>query len=510
MLTPISSIGETYSKSSLTAPLLAISKKEILLTTTDSNYLNVDSFLQKKIIDMRLNPKYLTIIAAPIAIQMEEGTYLEGYKEVDNHIYGDANSDSLQDMAVGRIFGITSSDVSAYIARINFMDYLPKSNNFALLVPAPFFVDTDPKGASRALKHSGFIDNSIYQDESGEPPLDAERDIKNRLFIGYTDHSSMAGWTGISVINLKNEHIKLYPSIVVGSGCLTCAYTASSHEFPLRCVDNVSPRDLFCANILKVGAVAYIGAVDATGGMMNAHSIIVNELLNGKTIGESFLYYKRAHEAFRAIYKLERPWTFGIINEELSYEPHFILLGDPTITIIDSPSPLNELQIFNEDLGELKKVNIHITQPDETIQFRDSTATDYTIYVMPSSEHYINGGGRMYRTESYVNFGMIEDILYWETDSSFGISDITTRIRFSDGTEKELPMEKRGNLYYYEDTTTGAYLLPIPVRRGIKFIMLVRDSLDFDKLIPSYEYEIEMQTSELLSPMRTYAEAMPT
>ena len=243
-------IDETYSKTSLSAPFLAAAKNEMLLTTTETQYADVDSYLEEKITSLGLQPKYLTIIAAPPAIPMEKKTSARNtFEEVDNHIYGDINGDNFIDIAVGRIIGITSSDVSAYIARDLFIEYFRTDRAFATLWTLDLInKKSEGKSADRILSAAGLSDESIYLDDPPAPMNDAKRDFNNKLFISYIGHGETEGVWVISSI-LRDERIKMDPSFAMAHACLTCGYSeASLHR---------DAPNLFCANMLKLGAMAY-------------------------------------------------------------------------------------------------------------------------------------------------------------------------------------------------------------------------------------------------------------
>ena len=109
-------ISKLYSKTSLAAPFLASAKQELIVSTTCTDYPSVDAFIDSKIAETFASPtnvQYLTIIAAPSAIQFKYSS-----RSADPYYYADIiNNDHDPDVGVGRIMGITISDVSGYVAR---------------------------------------------------------------------------------------------------------------------------------------------------------------------------------------------------------------------------------------------------------------------------------------------------------------------------------------------------------------------------------------------------------
>lgn len=502
-------IEETYSKTSLSAPFLAVGKNEFILTTGNTEVTAIKADITAKIIRYSLNPKYLTIMASPPAIQMERfSDDWDWYEEVDNHIYGDIDSDGFQDLAVGRIFTLTPSDVSAYVARDLFIEYMGKSNNFASLWPNYFSdMKVEGKSADREMRSAGYNDNSVYLDGAVRG-LNAERDLKKKAYIAYLDHGNYAGWGGgIYTYDLRTNYTKMSPSIVLSNACLTCAYTAT--------YSYANTNDLFCSNIIKHGAMAHIGAVESTGGAVAFSQVIVDELLHGKDIGQAFLKFRKINEINYRLYSR----AFG--TEERTYNSHYILLGDPTLKIIPaSPTLLEETQLRIEDMGSTKKIKIRFNQPSEEVNYvmipdEEGLGGYENSYAYPSGNVHVNGQRMIsfqYEPHPPVMRPLLRDDLYWEMEGPFAITAIRSlKLRYSDGSEKNLRFNKRGDFYYYEHSYGGsfydAYLLPLQVNGGYKIMMVYMETLELNKIIPSYEYEIEMQTSELLSSIRTSVEA---
>lgn len=490
-------IDEIYSKTSLSAPFLAVAKKEILLTTTETAYANIDPYLEGKIASMGLSPKYLTIIAAPIAIQMDRKISTRNiFEEVDNHIYGDINGDSFIDIAVGRIMGITPSDVSAYIARDLFIEYFRTDRAFATLWTLDHInKKAAGKSTDRILRSAGLMDESIYLDNPPEPIIDAGRDFENKLFVSYMgDGFNDGAWVKSNI--LRSERIKMDPSIAMAHACLTCAYSeASLYQ---------KAYDLFCANIIKQGAMAYIGAVEEID-IRTTPSIsekIAKAIIDGNDLGSAFLILKKNGE----IYNRFAQWIW-FIDSRTNYEPHFVLIGDPTVKLLPDLGVANEITFSESSAGNRKIIRADIRQPAEEIDFEATDEIGTTrrrAYVNPSGTALVYGERiiEYYSSDIYRYEPRLEDILYTETEAGFSITGAILKIRYSDGTERDMPLTLSEGMYSYRQLPDDRGIPPIQahmlaLRAGSKYkigIAYMEEYMDFGKLMPGYSYELALET----------------
>lgn len=497
-------INEIYSKTSLSAPFLAAAKQEFLLTTNNMETNAVKAVMEGKIAGYGLNPKYLTIMASPAAIQMDErpaGRIY--YSEVDNHIYGDLNVmgvvDGMQDLAVGRIFSITPSDVSSYIAKDILIEYFRADKSFASLWPAAIVnLKGDGKTTDRILSNGGFRDSSIYTDEDATF-IDAERDLKDKSYIAYLDHGTTNGWSGgIQTDNLISYNTQMDPAIVFSVACETCAYSLTT-----------DPGKLFCSNMLRHGAIAHIGAVDGTSNDFKSSTIIANELLEGKNIGMAMLKYKQAFEAYKRMKGETKMLASPSSREELPYEHLYVLLGDPTMKLVGATRGTEDVSIT--DTGTSNKiVTIRINQPDSTYLITcdrergaECPAGEFTFYEPPVSKSYLSGTRQM---EDRLNPGfnpIFEDMIYFETSGFTDIRSAKVKIRYSDGTSENYNLEKHGNLFYdcagtclstTEDHAVQLYDLNTGGDNHRIIMRVYKRGLGVGKILPSYNYELELET----------------
>jgi len=332
-------IYEIYSKTSLASPFLASAKHELILNTTSTDYQIVDSFIENKVSSLGINPKYLTIMASPDAIQMGRIVKLcddckESLYEVDFKIYGNLDEDVFPELSVGRIFGLTLSDISSYITRDLFYNGISHSSNFAMLYLNAQFPEHKIEAIAndKLLEASNFIKKSKYLEEG---TYNTAEDLKDRFYINYLDHGWTEGWaSGISTSFLNLHNIWLSNSLVVSSACLTCSYA----EVSLK-------KNLFCTNILRRGALGHVGAIDESYSVYFLSKPFLEGLLKGMSLGESLKTYKIA------IYS---PLGVSTVFQR-NKEDFYILLGDPTITLF---SQYPTLELITTDFKILNKEGI--------------------------------------------------------------------------------------------------------------------------------------------------------
>lgn len=310
-------IEKMYFKLSLNSPYLASAKKQLILSTNHTDYASVNNFVKDKINNFNIIPEYLTIIASPNIIPFARndtdihrdyiqeifGERIGKWIQVDNSLYADLNDDYYQDFAVGRIFSFTTSDVSSYISRVIFYDDLPQSNDFAFLTSfskqyaSPYHRNLY---GAYLLLGSGLNDESIYTEygDSFEPDV-----FRNKLIISYSGHGSRFGFVGANTNFFRQNQIWLNNTMIASGACSTCAY-------------NVRPSNsmLFCSEMIRRGAIAYVGATDTVGHNTPVQLTFMYWLSKGKDIGNAFKDATNSHFSDRS-YK---------------YSPHLILLGDPT------------------------------------------------------------------------------------------------------------------------------------------------------------------------------------
>jgi hypothetical protein len=292
-----------YYKDSLIAPILASSKQELLISVNVPQKDPLDSEPAPADIKNVLSPflsgkNYLTIFASSHSINdkiipasLIPLSFFSDYKTaLDAAYYADTDRDAKPNLAVGRITGISTSDVSSYIARDLFLSSSPKTNNVKLIASSfGGILQTMLDNMVYYFKNAGYNTVALTKTES-EYNFDPS-EWKNQDLIFYTDHGQ-ENWAGIKY----NEIPELNNSLVVTSACLT-ASTSNSQSF--------------WANAIRQGALGFLGKVSETA--LNVDDLA---FLN-------FVYYKgySLGQAFNNSYNPE-------VFQRMS-----ILIGDPTLNM---------------------------------------------------------------------------------------------------------------------------------------------------------------------------------
>jgi hypothetical protein len=266
---------------SLIAPFLAAAKHELILPVFSTNPHTIDqdieAFVRKMETDWKVQAHYLTIFASPEAIPMAMSLgwhtfpYGDIWVELDSRYYGSlgANADEV-DLAVGRICGITTSDCSAYVARVLFYDVLRRpaapTDRSALFILAHDVVikeDMAPQAVAPIMfttltkadelrarlfdRHlqsdvaACFDRRDIYLSEKYLPEqptrrrksrsadaaqnlVELRRKFQTADLILYIGDAYYNGYQSMDTPWFYSEQVQLNWPIIVGVGCLTGAY----------------------------------------------------------------------------------------------------------------------------------------------------------------------------------------------------------------------------------------------------------------------------------------------
>jgi hypothetical protein len=213
---------------------------------------------------------FLTVFGSSYAIPFRENIDAQpgydNYRALDETEYADIYlNDRYPDVAVGRIHGISTADVSSYVARVLFQDTIPKTGRTLYALREGFGPPATANAWTAQLQAAGYdaacimeATPGVSQPLCGEvlhdqwPPLWQNRDL-----IYYSDHGDV-NWAGIYSSDMPD----LNNAFVVGDACLTC----SMHRY-----------DSFCANVIRRGALGYLGAVSVAF----SDNAIYGDTLNG-------------------------------------------------------------------------------------------------------------------------------------------------------------------------------------------------------------------------------------
>ncbi len=292
-------INELYTKTSLMAPILASAKHELILSTTEKfNFDNIVNFIKPWL----SGKKYLTIIAAPNVIPNRVSSD-QIYRALDQTEYADTGSDMYPDVAVGRIMGITSSDVSSNIARSLFYDRFSKTKN------VKFLASSDNPYISKAKRWSSIFSSSGYN--SIAVTSISPNEWKNQDLISYQG-PGQTNWAGISSSNIP----LLENSIIYIDAGKTC----SSLD-----------ENSFGYQLIRQGALAIVCAVSES---------IKGNPIHAKTV--SYIY-SEGHDIGNA---------FKLAYDTNKENYMFTLIGDPTLNIKPIPRLTEPLVCLGKAEGE--------------------------------------------------------------------------------------------------------------------------------------------------------------
>jgi len=345
-------INNLYTKTSITSPILSAGKDELIITTKSNSIGNIRSKIGEAslFVESETDKKmqYLTIVGDPRSIPMSSSSDVSA----DAWEYSRLDDDNFLDFSVGRIFGITPSDVSSYMARSLFYEKTLKNEDKMLFIRGTHACWNSASvvhALGKAFSRLGYQSTTIYQatqsninylswDKSKyaeEYPL-LSTDIKNMLsnqlirtdsvsedwkdksLIFYSDHG-MNNWAGIKSQDLPY----LDNSFVVVVGCLTCSFETnlpSGDDYDESYLEEYGEeywhaKNLFCANAIRKGSIGYIGAVSGAGEL--SFHILANMLSSELSIGKAFKNMKND--------------AMALLNGNVYRE--YLLIGDPTLKI---------------------------------------------------------------------------------------------------------------------------------------------------------------------------------
>jgi beta propeller repeat protein len=262
-------------------------------------------------------------------------------QEADGRYYGSYINYGYQDRAVGRIFGITVSDVSAYVARdLFFEDIRPQARDALLIVREDHNAGEIPQcpGVKNPvidgcnLEHyakTAYWTPAVRAEftpapaghfyagiTTGSHPVDKNTQTIKDLYddcylILYADHGWPGGFSGGYTTDwLRKDKISLLPSTILDLACATGTVFWGY----------VPPDDLFGMENIRRGAMVYMGAVDNSYWHRMFDDILEGVFIDGKTIGEA--YVEARNEEYDDCMAEQPAWPCG--------DSYYALFGDPT------------------------------------------------------------------------------------------------------------------------------------------------------------------------------------
>jgi beta propeller repeat protein len=247
--------------------------------------------------------------------------------ELDGRYYGSNLNMGRQDIATGRIYGITVADASAYVARDLFYERINKNRDALVVVREDHQTGIDDPTSSAWLEP--YARSHYWTDEiedhfrdvyfyAGHDEVDPNsRTIYNKYdevgLVVFVDHGIMDGFeSAMDSYHMQNIKMQMQPVTVIDLACLTGAYNVMATVG--------DPTDLMSAQNIRRGAMVYMGATDVSY-WHNMFDNILNGLYNdGRTIGE--VYMEARNEDYD-----EDVWCFSLtLRGDIFYALH----GDPT------------------------------------------------------------------------------------------------------------------------------------------------------------------------------------
>jgi len=247
--------------------------------------------------------------------------------ELDGRYYGSNVNMGHQDIATGRIYGITVADASAYVARDLFYERINKNRDALVVVREDHQAGIDDPTSSVWLEP--YARSHYWTDEmeghfrdiyfyAGHDEVDPNsHTIYNKYdevgLVVFVDHGIMDGFeSAMDSYHMQNIKMQMQPVTVIDLACLTGAYNVMATVG--------DPTDLMSAQNIRRGAMVYMGATDVSY-WHNMFDNILNGVYNeGRAIGEAYM------EARNEDYD-EDVWCFSLtLRGDIFYALH----GDPT------------------------------------------------------------------------------------------------------------------------------------------------------------------------------------
>jgi len=311
-------IYEIYSKTSLASSILASAKHEIIIPIKNNSVIEIDNALERGAERFDIGKGFLTVFGTSDHIESLVETTIEylsgnctynGYADIVKYSVLNEEEDKIFDLAPGRIFGLTISDISSYVNRVLFYNKLPKSNSVVSLSSETSIANAE--AYQKLFQSLGYNSSKVISYDSCCPRPSPE-DYADKFFIYFEDHGNHDR-LGIS----SRDWPLLKNTFILGTGCSTCIYRDYKKPF------------LMCSQAIRKGAIGYFGMVEG-GGNPNLQYRTSN-LFTNKTLGEAYL---------------------ATISPEL-FEA-FGLIGDPTLRL-DPPHsfPHSEINKIEEDHYEI-------------------------------------------------------------------------------------------------------------------------------------------------------------
>ncbi|MFH1607006.1 MAG: hypothetical protein ABIC91_06670 [Nanoarchaeota archaeon] len=381
-------LQKVFWKDSLSAPVLSFAKEE-KIAFVNGGYNQIYAYNDLKYITILANHNFLPQGTEPPSVDECLALKSNGYS--DKSCYAARMNNPNPVKYVGRIFGITPSDTSSYVARSIF--FSDENNKMIKPVEKVILRAGDDVDSNDYMYNLAKLYNPYYEticsvfdsrDSICTKNTVADEDVLDSDIIYYDGHSVYYYWMNwytnyFRPDNNKKPVIPYMNNVFgVGASCNTNAFFRMGVNY---IVDHQSEYDgtylssyLFGAEFLKHGAIGYLGA-------MTGSNTIDGQIMSSSAGDDMMQQLLRTNgEIGRLVYETYENDPFCLADNTESVcdtvrllWPVFILYGDPTIQLNlaeESTQPDNYIiTSFEEDDDEYR---LFITKNEGTISAPNS------------------------------------------------------------------------------------------------------------------------------------------
>ncbi len=410
----VTAFGHTkISRLSLTSAQVAAARNGLLVDVAKDpqkvDPAEVEEDLQDLVDELEISPRYLIVVGGPGSLPLPStGLRMTRSWPFKSDIYREyqiqLDDDDYQDVAAGRIIGLSVYDASQLVARTLAYDEIGGDwRNSALVISAPsdypaiWPQSPIPLSIETYLKEGGLdVDNLRWGEATYQRVSSKMNNGQNIVFFGY--HGSEYAWQ-LSLWALMDwaldenqvDQLTLAPQTTTTSACLTARLKGVVIEFgdgvemyfPLRLEDSMA------LSFLKAGAVNYVGAnaptwifvSDDHGKNMYQAMVFENDTVGEALVSANNLYIARMKSTGDIDFeKIDEGNLIGwevsvaeMLNETANM---FMLFGDPAFrpTIPVTPELPYKTSVSNDS----DKMEVSIEPTSEL-------GTDWIYWIMTDS-----------------------------------------------------------------------------------------------------------------------------
>lgn len=254
--------------------------KKIILKPVLKDKITLTILGHSKDIDLSKNT-----LENPTLKERIRGIFIKPRTALDPMYYADLYNNRFKDMKVGRLAGITLSDVSAYLGRDLFYDKLPQSEQALVMVKGIGINKADElkkdfndiKGIDKVkaefdkvVSCYGYDDSELGCDTYSSKMRQAYMDSGSVVHLGHGTKQSLKGIIKSSQLGY------LKPSIQLSLACGACDF------------DDGTGIHLFCANNIRKGSLGFVGQAGLGSGHFNFERLWPKLYLEEKSLGTAF------------------------------------------------------------------------------------------------------------------------------------------------------------------------------------------------------------------------------